>query len=113
MMDKIRYDVNEDPSGAKGISLADIVLQRRRYSKNTPSFKEKSSIKKALREILPHTPKDISASPNVNSLVREDLRNIKKEGYEVNEDFNKMKNPTGLWNYYIKVLKENHYFDSS
>lgn len=111
-MDKIRYNQDEDPSGAIGPSLANIVLQRSRYSGKPVFSKENSGNRKSIKDIVTPAPKIIGSAPNANYLIRQNLKNLRNEGYPVNKNYTKM-NSTDLWIYFLAVLKENNYFDSS
>jgi hypothetical protein len=90
----------EDPSGARGMARAEFKLRKQGYPSVSP---------RPIKEIIKHTPKDISGDPRVNSLAKSDLSNLKKAGYNVNLDYFEKQDNTGKWNYYMKVLGDNGY----
>lgn len=99
------YNLDTDYNGSRGIALADSILRKKGHDL-TLNFTEKKDIK----DIIKLTPKQISNSPHVNSIVKKDLENLSKEGYSIDARYKKM-DSISLWNYYIKTLSENHYFE--
>jgi hypothetical protein len=109
---KYKPDVDLEGSGEKdlGHSLAERIIQKYGAIEKIP-FYNKEFNKKPIKEIILTSPEVIGKSPNVNFLVKANLKELKKEGYLIKESYGKM-NPTKLWNYYLSVLKENGYFNS-
>lgn len=97
------FSEEEDPSGARGMARAEFKLRKQGYPSAFHS-------KKPLKDILKYLPKEIKDNPGVNSLIKSELSNLKKEGYIVNLDYFKNQDNTGKWNYYLKVLVDNGYF---
>jgi hypothetical protein len=92
----------EDPSGARGMARANLKLKREGYP----------SAIKSIKEIINLPLKDIGASPDVDSRVREYLAQLKNAGYEVGKDYNKLYK-TDLWNHFMFVLTKNNYFEKN
>lgn len=96
------YDSDKDPNGARGMALAELKLRKQGYH---------SSISKPIEKIITLTPKVIGASPDVDMLVNNYLKELKNEGYSIRDGFKKM-DKVERWNYFLTVLKENNYFNS-
>lgn len=97
------FSEEDDPSGARGMARAEFNLRKKGYPSAFNS-------KKSLKDILRYIPKEIKDHPSVNSLIKSELSNLKKEGYSVNLDYFNRQDNTGKWVYYLKVLVDYGYF---
>lgn len=98
-------DPEEDYNMLRGKARADFELSKRNY-------RLPSSDRKSLKEILKYTPEQIRNHPHIVSFMKRELSNLKKAGYLADMDFFNRQNEVGKWNYYMKFLEDNGYFDS-
>jgi hypothetical protein len=94
------FSEEDDPSGARGMARAEFKLRKQGYP---------SALPKPIKEIMIFTPKEIGASPDADTRVKQYLEQFKNEGYNVNTNYKKM-DKTGRWNYFLSFLRENDYF---
>ena len=92
-------------------SKADHILIRYGSIENIPLSERKTSVRKSLKDILKHTPTQIKNHPHVNALMRLELSNLKKVGYDVNMGYFSEQDKVGKWNYYLKILGDNGFFN--